>query len=245
MECVLCVISQVIYCGGYSGGDPPLPIPNREVKPAIADGTAPPGGRVGSCRSSRSGPSHRRPGPFVFIRCLLSIWGICPSGGPVPFFEVRTFTSKARFFFVPSLLPSSLCQPRASCTGKPVAARGLVSGRGPRRTAWEGWSEAEGLPCKRPGAGLPGCTGLWICTSGTPTEPPQVHRTGGVHLGSANEPSHRALPSANMPWTTSEPPLQALLGELHRQTRGRPRPREREVCRANAREQAFSGALAQ
>jgi hypothetical protein len=26
--------------GGYSGGDPPLPIPNREVKPACADGTA-------------------------------------------------------------------------------------------------------------------------------------------------------------------------------------------------------------
>ena len=40
------------YCGGYSGGEPPLPIPNREVKPAIADGTAPPGGRVGSCRFS-------------------------------------------------------------------------------------------------------------------------------------------------------------------------------------------------
>ena len=44
--------SQVKYFGGYGGGDPPLPIPNREVKPAIADGTAPPGGRVGSCRSS-------------------------------------------------------------------------------------------------------------------------------------------------------------------------------------------------
>ena len=48
-----CYLSQDIYCGGYSGGEPPLPIPNREVKPAIADGTAPPGGRVGSCRSSK------------------------------------------------------------------------------------------------------------------------------------------------------------------------------------------------
>ena len=46
-------LSQVTYCGGYSGGVPPHPIPNREVKPAIADGTAPPGGRVGSCRSSK------------------------------------------------------------------------------------------------------------------------------------------------------------------------------------------------
>ena len=40
------------YCGGYSGEDPPLPIPNREVKLTIADGTAPPGGRVGSCHES-------------------------------------------------------------------------------------------------------------------------------------------------------------------------------------------------
>ena len=44
-------LSQDIYCGGYSGEDPPLPIPNREVKLAIADGTAPPGGRVGSCHA--------------------------------------------------------------------------------------------------------------------------------------------------------------------------------------------------
>ena len=41
------------YCGGYSGEDPPLPIPNREVKLTIADGTAPPGGRVGSCHFLR------------------------------------------------------------------------------------------------------------------------------------------------------------------------------------------------
>ena len=53
--------SQVKYFGGYGGGDPPLPIPNREVKPAIADGTAPPGGRVGSCRSSKRTFRERRP----------------------------------------------------------------------------------------------------------------------------------------------------------------------------------------
>ncbi len=34
--------------GGYSGGDPPLPIPNREVKPTNADGTAINCGRVGN-----------------------------------------------------------------------------------------------------------------------------------------------------------------------------------------------------
>ena len=30
------------YSGGYSSGVPPLPIPNREVKPVHADGTAHP-----------------------------------------------------------------------------------------------------------------------------------------------------------------------------------------------------------
>ena len=45
-------LSQVKYCGGYSGEDPPLTIPNREVKLTSADGTATPSGRVGSCRFS-------------------------------------------------------------------------------------------------------------------------------------------------------------------------------------------------
>ena len=35
--------------GGYCGGVPPLPIPNRAVKPACADGTAMQCGRVGGC----------------------------------------------------------------------------------------------------------------------------------------------------------------------------------------------------
>ena len=47
-KCVVDLVSET-YCGGDSGEDPPLPIPNREVKLTIADGTAPPGGRVGSC----------------------------------------------------------------------------------------------------------------------------------------------------------------------------------------------------
>ena len=46
--CFAC--SDVIYAisGGYGGGVPPLPIPNREVKPTCADGTALQCGRVGS-----------------------------------------------------------------------------------------------------------------------------------------------------------------------------------------------------
>ena len=52
------------YCGGYSSVDPPLPIPNREVKHTNADGTAPPGGRVGRCRFSDARLSFQ-PGVFI------------------------------------------------------------------------------------------------------------------------------------------------------------------------------------
>ena len=41
------------YYGGYSVGVPPLPIPNREVKPVRADGTADP-------RESRSPPAFNQ-----------------------------------------------------------------------------------------------------------------------------------------------------------------------------------------
>ena len=51
-------LSQEIYCGGYISVDPPLPIPNREVKHTGADGSAIPSVRVGSCRFSR--PSSRQ-----------------------------------------------------------------------------------------------------------------------------------------------------------------------------------------
>jgi RimJ/RimL family protein N-acetyltransferase len=53
--------------GGHSGGDTPLPIPNREVKPASADGT-----RGASPRESRTPPTFyegRREAAFV-VRTL-------------------------------------------------------------------------------------------------------------------------------------------------------------------------------
>ena len=63
-RCWLCICDTVCLCaivnlyrlyvirlrelsGGYCGGVPPLPIPNREVKPTCADGTAMQCGRVG------------------------------------------------------------------------------------------------------------------------------------------------------------------------------------------------------
>ena len=63
--CYLEIFSQVQYCRGYSGEEPPLPIPNREVKLTIADGTAPPGGRVGSCGSSKAS-DVKTPEAFLF-----------------------------------------------------------------------------------------------------------------------------------------------------------------------------------
>ena len=48
LSCFACVqIRHTPLSGGYCGGVPPLPIPNREVKPTCADGTAMQCGRVG------------------------------------------------------------------------------------------------------------------------------------------------------------------------------------------------------
>ena len=70
------------YSGGYSSGAPPLPIPNREVKPGRADGTAPQCGRVGRRR---------------FLP-LPSSGTICSSGGEVFLWPVRIFRPVSRLF---------------------------------------------------------------------------------------------------------------------------------------------------
>ena len=57
--------SCLTYSGDYSIRVPPLPIPNREVKPDHADGTAS-SGRVGSCRFSGKPPYRKIWGLFVF-----------------------------------------------------------------------------------------------------------------------------------------------------------------------------------
>ncbi|MCI1785259.1 MAG: hypothetical protein LKI59_03850, partial [Bacteroidales bacterium] len=82
------------------------PISNREVKPAIADGTDIPVGRVGSCRSSRPGQIDFCPGLFfmsarhLYVMCstFLCKFVPClrPSGTPlpVPFPEIRNRNMK-------------------------------------------------------------------------------------------------------------------------------------------------------
>ena len=61
--------------GGYCGGVPPLPIPNREVKPAYADGTAMQCGRVGSrlLLNTESLENESFRGFFVVV-CQIEDW---------------------------------------------------------------------------------------------------------------------------------------------------------------------------
>ena len=82
------------------GGATPLPIPNREVKPACADGTARKGGRAGGCRlwgatTDRSMVTSCRRRPFLFC---------APSPFPFPF----------PFPGLPSSLPVPLPDPKRS-----------------------------------------------------------------------------------------------------------------------------------
>ena len=61
--------------GGYGGGVPPLPIPNREVKPACADGTAMQCGRVGGRPLSTGEPSSNMLGGsshFIYMLFLVT-----------------------------------------------------------------------------------------------------------------------------------------------------------------------------
>ena len=58
--------------GGFSRGVPPLPIPNRAVKPARADGTDTPVGRVGRRRTSGSPDIDKMSGLLFFtFSCIL------------------------------------------------------------------------------------------------------------------------------------------------------------------------------
>ena len=85
--------SQEIYCGGYISVDPPLPIPNREVKHTGADGSAIPSVRVGSCRFSR--PSSRQD-----PRVSLFLLGLGRPKAPAPFSSSMTLRAPLRFHYI-------------------------------------------------------------------------------------------------------------------------------------------------
>ena len=79
-SCFACVqIRHTPLSGGYCGGVPPLPIPNREVKPTCADGTAMQCGRVGRCLLSMKSLRFRKiseaflfflPADLFLLRCF-------------------------------------------------------------------------------------------------------------------------------------------------------------------------------
>ena len=115
------VISQVKYCGGFSRGVPPLPIPNREVKPVRADGTDTPVGRVGRCRSSGSPIVERQsdsffcvvstPAPRLF-NLSLPLSSPLPLPLPLPLsllilYLILLFPCTLQRQFLPFLLPTS------------------------------------------------------------------------------------------------------------------------------------------
>ena len=63
-------ITEKAYSGGFGPGVPPLPIPNREVKPGRADGTAPQCGRVGRRLLEREFHAKMRGTPFFVLISL-------------------------------------------------------------------------------------------------------------------------------------------------------------------------------
>ena len=78
--------------GGYCGGVPPLPIPNREVKPVCADGTAMQCGRVGSRLFSYQRP-WREISEVFFVLSGLSCCP-CTDGTPCQIGQCRRVGSR-------------------------------------------------------------------------------------------------------------------------------------------------------
>ena len=113
------------YSGGFSPGVPPLPIPNREVKPGRADGTAPQCGRVG--RRLLSGePSRKRGGscfcvPFPFSSRFSGAGGGCARGSAPPAFpgDGRLPLSVARHLLAWNWGKSAVAAPAASALPHP------------------------------------------------------------------------------------------------------------------------------
>ena len=82
-----CALVSSSIPGGHCAGAPPLPIPNREVKPGCADGTAPQCGRVGGRRlffsmASAPGDIPRR-GRLAFACPPRRQGGLCGSPSPI------------------------------------------------------------------------------------------------------------------------------------------------------------------
>ena len=134
-------VSQVIYCGGFSSVDPPLSIPNREVKRTYADGTDRPVGRVGSRRSSDPRTKQFARGSF-FVPCGPGAQRRCaapPGSRPPRLFpsatgkgQVRDARKMAsRYLHSPSARPSPAAAPPSQRRGILADASHFVRGSAP------------------------------------------------------------------------------------------------------------------
>ena len=97
LSCFACVqLRHTPLSGGYCGEVPPLPIPNREVKPVHADGTAVTCGRVGS----RLLRVLRAFGGLFFVRILIGVVSVVVRGNELRFrTEGDCFLVSFWFFF--------------------------------------------------------------------------------------------------------------------------------------------------
>ena len=71
---LVCKYRHTPLSGGYCGGVPPLPIPNREVKPTCADGTAMQCGRAGSRLLSSKSLDYESSRGFFRFRPFYSVF---------------------------------------------------------------------------------------------------------------------------------------------------------------------------
>ncbi len=101
--------------GGDSGGVPPLPIPNREVKPACADGTAMQCGRVGNRLFSLKQMSSESSGREILRRTFLLFFlaGII-------FLEFLLFLVLSRISRISSTSSSSITSSSSSFIKNPL-----------------------------------------------------------------------------------------------------------------------------
>ena len=82
--------------GGYCGGVPPLPIPNREVKPTCADGTAMQCGRVGRRLLSMKSLRFRKISEAFLFSCSFAFLSqLYPTdyAAPFIFLPIRSWIS--------------------------------------------------------------------------------------------------------------------------------------------------------
>ena len=99
-------ISETSYSGGFGPGVPPLPIPNREVKPGRADGTAPQCGRVGRRLLERGGSLQRCGEPLsFFLFPLFSLFSLFSLFFSLLFFSFSPFPLFSLFSLFPFFCP--------------------------------------------------------------------------------------------------------------------------------------------